>query len=102
MKEGDPVVAGIYRFRGETGLWPEYLDDLVPRYLEKAAGVRWYYTLTREGPSLATTVGDRYTHVGYLFDAERPEWRVFGNEETRTLRWDAGAAATHPAMGSDE
>ncbi len=101
VRDGDPLVAAIYRFRAENGLWPEYLDDLVPRYVAATPGPTWYFTV-EEGASLATTVDADQTHVGYGFDAVHPGWRVFGNNGTRTLRDDTGAAATHPAAASPE
>ncbi len=97
MRSGDPLVAAIYRFRAVTGLWPEYLDELAPKYIAARPGPTWYFTVTSDGASLAMTVDAEQTHVGYGFDAAHPGWRVFGNDGTRTLRDDTGAATTHPA-----
>ena len=102
VKEGDPAVAAIYRFRANTRLWPEYIDDLIPDYLARPLPAKWYYTVTAEGPSLATSITDPHTHVGYLFDAAHPEWRVFGGEDLRTLRSDVASATTLPALPSEQ
>ena len=101
MRSGDSLVAAIYRYRAETELWPEYLDELVPKYLPALPAPTWYFVATRRGgASLATTVDAEQTHVGYAFDA--PGWREFGNDGTRLLRDDTGAAATHPAAPVEE
>jgi hypothetical protein len=99
VRDGDPLVAAIYRFRAENGLWPEYLDDLVPHYVVAPPKPTWYFTV-EGGASLATTVDADQTHVGYGFEAKHPGWRIFGNDGIRSLRDDTGAAATHPAAAS--
>ncbi|MGN6367168.1 MAG: tetratricopeptide repeat protein [Phycisphaerae bacterium] len=97
LRSGDPLVAAIYRFHADTALWPEYLDDLAPKYLPASPPATWYFTLTPDGPSLATTVDADQTHVGYTFDLHHPAWRVFGYESPRTLRDDTASPTTHPA-----
>ncbi len=85
LAEGRPLIAAIYRFRTENNLWPEYLDDLVPRYLPKPPAPIWYYVTTPDGPALSTPTGERRTHVGYDFDPIHPHWQVFGEVDNRVL-----------------
>ncbi|HUO09651.1 MAG TPA: hypothetical protein VM008_15180 [Phycisphaerae bacterium] len=101
LHNGDPIVTAIYRYRAATNLWPEYLDDLVPRELPAAPAMKWFYTITRDGPSLAIDVDNTHTHLGYSFDTTSPEWRLFGSDTPRTLRSDINSPATHPALPSD-
>ncbi len=82
-KSGDVVVEAIYRFRAETGLWPEYLEDLAPGYLAERPSPAWNYVLTEAGPALATPTGATRTSVG--FDFEAGVWRVAGISDNRVL-----------------
>ena len=34
--DGKPIAVAVYQFRNDTGLWPKYMDDLVPKYLPHA------------------------------------------------------------------
>ena len=63
-KEGQPIVEAIERYWGETGLWPEYLEDLVPEYLAGAPGPQWYW---EPGVSLLKNAGVVDTFVRYDF-----------------------------------
>jgi hypothetical protein len=101
LRNGDLIVAAIYRYRAATNLWPEYLDDLVPRELPAAPAMKWFYTITRDGPSLAIDIDNSHTHLGYSFDATSPAWRLFGNDTPRTLRTDIGSPTTHPALAPE-
>ena len=88
IAEGQPIVSAIYKFKADTGLWPQYLEDLVPHYLPKTPDYAWYYTVTVDGPSLAKTRSTEKTrtHVGFDFNPTTPSWRVFGDLENRTLK----------------
>jgi hypothetical protein len=85
IAQGQPLVAAINRFHQDCDLWPEYLDDLFPRYLIARPSAAWYYTVTPEGPALSTSTHERRTHVGYDFDPLHPQWRVFGEVDNRPL-----------------
>jgi len=94
IKEGQPVAQAIYHFKAERGLWPEYLDELVPDYLspeqfKQVEKQEWEYTLVqRDGrPGLSRRIREMHrTHVGYDFEPEKPSWIVFGDEEKRLLQ----------------
>ncbi len=103
IAEGDPIVGAIDGFHAERGLWPEYLEDLVPGYLAKAPGQRWYYERDHGAPTLSVATEARRTHVGYELGRESSGWRVFGETDNRVLRSDVGVASTHPAtMAKDK
>ena len=114
IAQGDPIVTAIYGFKAERGLWPEYLDDLVPEYLPKAPGRQWFYELSssgrphgqpRELPSLSTAAtqeGLSRAHLGYDFDPTSPAWRIFGDADQRIIRKGRPTGAPTTQLSADE
>jgi hypothetical protein len=99
LAEGDHIVAAIKKFKGDRGLWPEYLDDLAPDYLQAPPSRAWFYELTPQRfesgeqhlmPNLSIHAPDEpvRAHIGYEFDPAHPTWRLFGDTEERVLRAD--------------
>jgi len=103
--QGAGIVHAIYVFRQEHALWPQYLEDLVPTYMDMqylepsspAGGARWYYDLssvsddtaasgTRMLPSLSIRLPESArAHFGFDFDPDHPAWRYFGDTEPRDI-----------------
>lgn len=104
---GHDAVQAIHQFQSQCGLWPQYLEDLVPGYLDAAflepqpppaaRNARWFYDLSpvpdqtapggmRLLPSLSIRLpeGSR-AHLGYDFDPVDPAWRIFGDTEPQRL-----------------
>jgi hypothetical protein len=94
VAQGQPLVAAVNRFHQDCDLWPEYLDDLFPRYLPAPPAPAWYYQLTPDGPALSTLLHERRTHLGYDFDPLHPHWRVFGEVDNRLLPTTSPAITT--------
>jgi hypothetical protein len=121
IARGNEIVNAVHAFRATHGLWPQYLEDLVPDYLpptvldplpKSQGGGRWFYDLTpvpddtapsglRTLPSLSVTLPEsKRAHLGYDFDPQDPAWHLFGDVETdsRTpYRPPPSPAATRPA-----
>lgn len=72
-KSGQPIAQAIEDYRGDHGLLPLVLSDLVPQYLPKLPESGW--RLGR--PMLSHTAGLPRTYVSYSF-TEGGEWRVWG------------------------
>lgn len=102
LERGNRIVDAVYGFRAAHGLWPQYLEDMVPDLLEpdvldpmpaSLGGGRWFYDLTpvaddtapsgvRILPSLSTRLPEHArSHVGYDFDPRDPAWQFFGNAQ---------------------
>src|ERR1041384_5407431 len=48
---GDRIVVAVEQFRSECGLWPQYLEELMPGYLEKlpeatGSNRQWFYDIS--------------------------------------------------------
>jgi tetratricopeptide (TPR) repeat protein len=98
ITEGQPIAAAIYHFKADRGLWPQYLDDLVPDYVSQNAfgkiETSWYYTIARDGrPGLSKATDQRRTHVGFDFDPVKPSWLIYGDEDNRVLKTMTPASA---------
>jgi hypothetical protein len=89
IQQGRPIVAAIYAFKADRGLWPEYLDELSPAYLPKRPSSKWYYVGPPVGPSLEQSPDNDRTHVGFNFAPVSPAWRVSGNGDERILQPEA-------------
>jgi hypothetical protein len=115
IAQGDKIVDAVEAFRGKCGLWPEYLEDLVPQYLDAIpdAGDRrhWFYELSpvaddqapsgfRTLPSLSLPTGDEpREHIGYDFDAHAPAWHLFGGSEAPKILREEKPPKKPPALG---
>ncbi|MCL2641436.1 MAG: hypothetical protein FWD53_11360 [Phycisphaerales bacterium] len=87
IEEGTPIVEAVYQFKAERGLWPEYLDEMVPGFLsaeefKRAEEQGWHYELVLQDgrPGLSRPIKEmRRAHVGFDFDINKPSWIVFGD-----------------------
>jgi tetratricopeptide (TPR) repeat protein len=73
-----PIVDAIYGFHYENGLWPNDLDELVPKYVKQKQVARWHYTTRNDGYwKLINYAGFPHTAVQfrYLKD-EGGQWEV--------------------------
>ncbi len=77
MRRGQPIVAAIYQFKEDTGVWPQRLADLVPDYLEKEPEL-WHYSWAQHGNwSLTCFAGYPFTAVSFWLDRKTPgRWVV--------------------------
>jgi len=46
---GKPILVAIYRFNHQNGLWPNDLDELVPKYVKKEQVAGWRYSTRQNG-----------------------------------------------------
>ncbi len=74
-----PLVRAIETFRDDTGSYPESLDALIPKYLEKLPDVRFsffepamVYRITDGKPHLAipSAMGDMFAQFEYDFETK--------------------------------
>lgn len=50
------LVEAVYRYRNDRGLWPQYLDDLVPEYADDTGPTEWRYFWSKYAADSAPTL----------------------------------------------
>jgi hypothetical protein len=91
MAEGDQIVAAIYAFQYDTGLWPQYLEDLKLPAMKYA----WFYEVQaladghrQPALSVAAPAEGSRAHLGFEFGPFRGngDWHVFTSNADRIER----------------
>ncbi|RPJ72276.1 MAG: hypothetical protein EHM20_13975, partial [Alphaproteobacteria bacterium] len=49
--EGNPIVESVYQYKTENGIWPQCLNDIVPKYLKTVPDKNWTFSSTLTCPS---------------------------------------------------
>ena len=87
-EEGNPIVEAMYKFKSENGIWPQYLNDLVPKYL-KEKPEHWQYTSTLTEPTFPHIYyrGPKVPlKLGFSCGNKNSTWVVSSRELSRALR----------------
>lgn len=83
-KRGVPIVTAIEEFKHDNGLYPQYLDDLAPKYLKEVPSKTWGYGWEYEHFNLS--YGKNWGYYFVFFDSgfrgadlilRDRGWRVF-------------------------
>ena len=75
IKEGQPIVEAIYRYKNDKGLWPQYTEDFIPDYLEALPNDLWNYSEDH----LRLRFKKSRSWIGYNFRSDYEGW-VAGGE----------------------
>ena len=77
---GKAIVAALYRFKADTGLWPQYIGDLTPEYLEPGRADGWRYTWFHYGYCSLTNFADfPHSAVQFRVGFDRSGLSAFGH-----------------------
>jgi hypothetical protein len=73
-----PILDAIYRFNHQNGLWPNELDELIPKYVKKEQVTGWRYTTRQNGYwALINYAGFPHTAVQFRFLKDKGgKWEV--------------------------
>jgi tetratricopeptide (TPR) repeat protein len=86
--EGNPIVESMYRYKNENGIWPQYLNDLVPKYLKTVPDKHWIYSSTLTCPAYPYIyyAGSKVPlRLGYSFENQDSYWSISARESGRQL-----------------
>jgi len=81
-KEANDVVVAVYRYRNEHGLWPQYVEDLLPEYVDHLPPAGWRYNWGGYDQDCVVLLlhGPYHMILSYEFPSggssqEQPRWR---------------------------
>ena len=77
---GDEIIAAVGRYQADHGVYPQTLDALVPRYLQRilppdAGDRKWRYEAVDDGRQFNISfAGPNYDDPVCWYDSSRPHW----------------------------
>ena len=93
-EQGEPLVAAVYRYKGDTGLYPESLDDLNPAYIAPIPS-GWSYRSAEGRPPALYRHGAFHCSLTYHFARARVDCFPPGIEEGWVLDNEGTARVLH-------
>ncbi len=86
-RRGQRIVAAIYQFKEDVGLWPQRLEDLVPDYLSAKPPAYWQYNWFPHGQwSLTCLGGLPHTALRFRYGEGSGEWFVTDGDWDEPLK----------------
>jgi hypothetical protein len=98
-RDGRTVVAAIYQFHCERGLWPCELDDLVPEYIKRDELSNWQLAWFPDGYWHLTCYNNLAdSAVRYIYRPDKEHWTITDGEyetDLDVIQPKPGATATN-------
>ena len=87
-ESGKPILDAIFRFNHENGLWPNDLDELVPRYAKEDEVRAWRYHTRNNGYwTLINYTGFPHSAVQFRFLKEKGgHWEISWGDDQAELK----------------
>ena len=85
FQRGDEIVAALEQYRAENKVYPERLDDLVPKYVPELrtpdyGEKKWDYVYYRDRNDFGLFVWGAKRYLdGYWYNSSKKKWEVVKN-----------------------